>query len=860
MYRWLLRLYPASFRNEYGREMQAVFSRQRRDASSPAGLAALWLRVITDTCINAAAVHWDILAQDLRYTVRTLARTPAFALTALVVVSLGVGATTAAFSITDFVLVRPLPFPDADRLVKVWEERPGFPRMELSPANYRDWKKMVASYQAFAAYRGLSVNLVGASEPLRIQGAVFTADLLDALAVQPFLGRAFTVADDLDGAPGTVLLSYGLWQREFGGKVSVVGTTVRLDDQVFTVIGVMPRHFHFPSRNAQLWTPMRFAAVEFEDRNDNYLYAVARLRDGVSLDAARTEMSLLAARLQQQYPKENEHTRASVIRLRDELSQQTRLMLAALVGAASCVLLIACANLANLLLARAIGRRREMAVRVALGAGRERLVRQLLTESLLLTGVGGVLGIALAALTVPVLSRLVPPTLPIAATPSIDLRVLAFAAVVTTLTGAAFGIFPLFQQDRDRAGEGLREGARAVGGRRERLRGALVVAEITASVVLLVTCGLLLRALWRIQAVDPGFTTERALAVRTSLPMPRYETPAVRSRFYARVLSEIRALHGVSRAAYISFLPLSDMRGGIFPVGIGGMLQDRRQNHVAFLRYVTPGYFETLGIRLQRGRDVSESDTNDRQYVAVVSESFAKRFFPGQDPIGRRFNFARADRVVIGVVGDVKMRGLTRVSEPQVYVPYQQMPDGILEWYAPKDLVIRTTGDPVALVPAVRAIVHAADPDVPLSEVQTLEQLVGGETASRVAQLRVLGGFALVALLLGGVGIHGLLAFAVSARSAEIGVRMALGARRADIVSMIAKRSVMLAAIGIAAGVALAYVAGRAIQSLLAGVTPGDGLTFGVAIGLTLAMVAAGSLRPALRAARVDPVAVMRLD
>jgi predicted permease len=860
MYRWLLRLYPASFRNEYGREMEAVFSRQRRDAATPAGVAALWLRVIADTCLNAAAVHWDILAQDLRYTVRTLARTPAFALTALVVVSLGIGATTAAFSLTDFVLVRPLPFPDGDRLVKVWEQRPGFSRMELSPANYRDLKKMATSYAAFAAYRGLAVNLVGASAPLRIEGAVFTADLLDVLGVRPFLGRGFTAADDLDGAPGTVLLSYGLWQREFGGNPSIVGTTVRLDDQVYTVVGVMPREFHFPSRDAQMWTPMRFAPVEFEDRNDNYLHVIARLRGGVTLDAARSEMALLAARLQRQYPKENAHTAASVIRLRDEVSQQTRLLLAALLGAAACVLLIACANLANLLLARAIVRRREMAVRMALGAGGERLFRQLLTESLLLTGLGGVLGVALAAVTLPVLSRLVPSALPIAEVPSIDLRVLAFAAIVTTLTGVAFGIIPLVQQYRDRGSGGLREGARAIGGRRERLRGALVVAEITASVVLLVTCGLLLRALWRIQAIDPGFTTERALAVRTSLPMPRYETAAVRSRFYARVLSEIRAVPGVSDAAYISFMPLSEVRGGIFPVGIGGVLEDRRENHVAFLRHVTPGFFDTLGIPLQRGRDVSESDTNRTQYVAVVSASFAKQFFPGQDPIGRRFNFARADRIIVGVVGDIKMRGLTRVSEPQVYIPDQQMPDGVLVWYAPKDLVIRTTGDPLALVPTVRAIVQSADADVPLSRVQTLEALVGGDTASRVAQLRVLGAFAFIAVLLGGVGIHGLLAFAVSARTTEIGVRMALGAQRADIVSMIARRSLMLTVIGIVGGVALAYAAGRAIQSLLVGVTPGDGLTFAVAIGLALAMAAAGSLRPALRAARVDPVAVMRLE
>jgi putative ABC transport system permease protein len=860
MLRWLLRLYPASFRNEYGREMHGVFAQERRDARTPLGIVALWLRVIADTCVNAAAVHRDILTQDLRYTVRTLMRTPAFTLTALAVVTLGVGATTAAFSLADFVLLRPLPFPDADRLVKVWEERPGFARMELSPANYRDWKQMAASYEVFAAYRGLSVNLVGASQPLRLQGAVLTADVFDALAVRPFLGRAFTAADDVDGAPRTALLSYGLWQREFGSDDAILGKTVRLDDQAYTVVGVMPRDFHFPTRQAQLWTPMRLAPVESLDRNNNYLQVIARLRRDVSLDQAQSEMTLLAARLKQQYPKENEHTGAGVIRLRDELSEQTRLMLVALVGAAACVLLIACANLTNLLLARAIARRREFAVRVALGAGRERVLRQLLTESLLLTGLGGVLGVVAAAVTVPILSRLVPSVLPIAETPSLDLRVLAFAAVVTVITGTTFGLVPLLQHHRDRASEGLREGARSGGGQKERLRGALVVAEITASVVLLVTCGLLLRALWTIQAIDPGFTTEPALTLRTSLPMPKYEATAVRTAFYDRVLSQIRALPGVSSAGYVSFLPLSDMRGGIFPVGIGSQVEDRRGNNVAFLRFVTPGFFESLGIRLRRGREVSESDRSDSQNVAVVSESFATRFFPGQDPVGRRFYFARTEREIVGVVSDVKMRGLTQRSEPQVYVPHQQVLDREWTWYAPKDLVVRTAGDPLSFVSMIRAAVRAADADVPLSEIQTLEELVSGDSAPRVTQLRVLGAFAAVAVLLGGIGIHGLLAFAVSARRSEIGVRMALGAQRADVVAMIAKRSLTLAAIGIVAGVVLAYVSGRAIQSLLVGVSPNDGPTFAVAIGLVLATAIAGSVQPALRAARVDPVSVIRLE
>ena len=862
-YDLLLRLYPASFRAEYSDDMRAIWKRRRRDAAGPPAVAALWIATLFEVLFNAAAVHWDILRQDLRYTARTLARSPGFALTAMLVLALGVGANTAAFSVTDFVLIRPLPFSAPDRLVKLWEKVPGYSEMELSPANYVDWKKMSKSFDGMGAYFGASVNLVGQGDPERLEGAAITADLFPLLGVQPAMGRLFTAAEDHEGAPGTLLLSYQLWQAVFGGDAGVIGRRVNLDNEPYEVIGVMPRDFHFPSRNAELWMPTRFQehSDDFRDRNNNYLNVVARLKPGVSLDQARAEMAVVTAQLERQFPKENHQTAASVNLLRDEVSQQSRLLLLALSGAAICVLLIACANLANLLLARGLARQRELAVRAAMGAGRERLVRQLVTESLVLALAGGALGVLVAAAALPLLARLVPATLPIAQSPSIDLRVLIFAGVITGLTGLGFGVFPAARACRQSGFRALRDGARAGGGRKERLRSVLVIAEVTASVVLLVSAGLLVRALWRIEATDPGFRTDGVLTLRTALPWPKYDQTARRAGFYTQVLSAVRALPGVSSAAYISFLPMV-MRGGIWPVIPNGNTVDLQRSgaHTASLRFVTPGFFATLGIPFHRGRDVAEADSMDAPFVAVVSESFVRRYWPDQDPLGRHFTMAFHDRMVVGVVGDIRVRGLERNSEPQVYLPYRQVPDGWLIYYPPKDLVIRSAAAAGTLLPAVRRIIRRADPEQPVSDVRTMADIVEEQTASRSAQVRVLGAFAAIAFLLAGVGIHGLLSFAVSRRTQEIGVRIALGARPGGIVRMIVRQGALLAGAGVALGIALAYAAGRAMEGLLAGVRPGDAVTFASAIGLCLLMTVLGSLLPALRAVRIDAIAAIRAE
>jgi predicted permease len=858
LYRLLLHLYPASFRAEYGEEMTAIVRHRLRDAGGPAARAAVGLSVLQESIMNALAVHWDILKQDLRYTARTLNRSRGFALTAIVIVALGVGANTAAFSVTDFVLFRPLPFANADRLVTIWQRSPGYPRMELSPANIRDWKQAATSFERVGIHRQFGTSLIGAGEPERVTGAMISVDLFPTLGVQAALGRIFAEGEDRETANRTVILSDRLWRSAFGADPGILGRKVVLDEEPYSVIGVMPPAFSFPRREVEVWVPLVLTAEEYGDRNNNELYAIGRLKPGATLESARTEMDLVAAQSRRQYPKENENTGATVNDLRTELSRSSRVMVLALSGAALCVLLIVCANLANLLLARALGRRLELAVRTAMGAGRERLIRQLATESVVLATLGGALGIALAAAIVPLLWRLVPAALPTDATPGIDLRVLAFAALLTLVTSVAFGLVPMFRTGADGDVRGLREGARAIGGHKERLRGALVIAEVMASVVLLIATGLLVRALWTIQARDPGFRSDGVLTLRTDIP-GKYAVTARRAAFYREILSAVRALPGVTNAAYIGGLPMV-WGGGIWPVGINGIEIERRNNNTASMRFVTPGFFATLQVPIRAGRDVSDSDTMTSQFVALVSESFVKRYWPGKDVLGRTFNFAGHDRTIVGVVSDIRVRGLERDSEPQVYLPNQQVKDGWLWLYTPKDLVISASTPLAQLVPAVRELIRRAEPQLPITDVRPMNDIIDLETASRTVQVRVLAGFAFVAFLLAAIGIHGVLSFAVSQRTPEIGVRIALGAQQSDILGMVMKQGFLMVGAGLLPGLLLAYYAGRSLDTMLIGVTPADLPTFAAVTGLTLVMAFAGTVLPTLRALRVDPIKAIRAD
>jgi predicted permease len=859
LYRLLLRLYPASFRLEYGDEMVAVFAQACAD-TSPFGRLGLLLRAVAGETVAAMGAHWAIATQDVRYTARTLVRAPGFALTAIVVTALGVGVNTAAFSVADFVLLRPLPFADADRLVRLCEgplKGGGWGcNNQLSPANYRDFKATSASFEAFGAFAADSLNLVGAGEPRRLEVTPVTPEVLPLLGVPPGLGRVFTKSDD---DRTSVVLSYGLWQSQFGGDPAVLGRAVTLNGAPYTVIGVMPPAFYFPHRDIQIWTLLTFSAQDLENRDASYIEGVGRLRPGIGFEQARTELEAIAARLSRDYPDSNAETGISFYRMRDAMSPRFRLMLLALGGATLCLLLLTCANLANLLLARASARERELAVRLALGAGNDRLRRQLITEGVILAMLGGAAGLAVAAACVPLLASLVPSTLPVATQPSLDLRVLTLALLFTTLAGLGFGMLPALRAGRSARFAALRDGVRGGGGRTQRVRAVLVTVEVAMSVILLITAGLLIRAMWSVQAVNPGFQPQGVLTLRTALARPKYDSPLRRADFYQQVLARVRALPGVQSAGFTSGLPMV-VTGLITGVELPGQDARTARNSTASHRWVTADYFRTMGIPLLRGRDIEDGDTAERVWVAVVSQSFAERYWPGQDPIGKTFGHRGRERTVVGVVGDIRVRGLERTSEPQMYVPAPQAPEGFAATFDPKDLVIRHTGSTAAMVAAVREVVRVVDPEQPVSNVRTMDDVLAGETASRRSQLTVLGMLAVLAVLLAGVGIYGLLAYNLSQRAGEIGVRLALGAEPAQVGRMTFADGMRLAIIGLVPGIAGGYAAAQAMRALLFGIAPSDPATFAAAVGVVVLMTCAGSLFPALRAANVAPIAILRAD
>ena len=863
-YRALLRLYPKSFRVEYGSELLAVIADRRAEAGGLGGRIALAFGTTADTIVNAARVHTDILAQDVRYSLRTLRRSPAFTLTAVLLTAIGIGATTAAFAIADHVLLRPLPYSEPDRLVRFWQEDKATGTTNvLSPRNYTDFVERADAIESAAAYWPQYANLVGSGAPVRLEGQLATGELFDVLGRNAALGRTFTLAD-ATASESVVVLSHRAWALHFGGDASIIGRAIMLNGTPHAVVGVMPQDFMFPDRETEFWAPIALGPVTlgpgWDDRTNTFLSTVARLRPGQSVAQADAQFDAAAEDLERQFPEANARLTARTRDLRGNLTPESRTMIAGVAAAATCLLLIASTNLAGLLLSRGLSRRREMAVRAAIGAGRERLVRQMLTESLLVAAGGGILGTALAIFTTPLLARLVPTTLPITQTPSADLRFVALAAVLALATAVVFGVMPARRSAAGANPDALRESSRTGSSKRtERLRGALVIAQVAASVVLLVSVGLLGQALLQVQTRDPGFRADNVLTLRTSLPWPKYAAAATRVAFYTRVLDEIRALPGVESAGYITGLPMA-VTGGIWEVAAEGAAPVEPGQETIGMRFATPGYFDAMTIPIKEGRDLAASDTSDSPFVAVVSESFAKRYWPGRSALGRRFNLAFFDRTIVGVAGDVRVRGLERMSEPQVYMPPAQVPDGGLVSAPPKDLAVRATVPAATLLPAIRQIIGRADPEQPISNVRMLEDLLGEQTAPRSTQVRVLAGFAGTAMLLAAIGLYGLLAFSVSRRVREIGLRMALGATPRGMVALVVKRGLALSATGVVIGAAAAYGAGRWMETLLAGVSPYDVRIFGLAIALTVTLALVGTLLPALRASRVSPLVATRAD
>jgi predicted permease len=860
LYRLLLLLYPSGFRREYGDEMTAIFA-ERAAAAGTLSRFGMLLGAIPEIAANALPMHGEMLGQDLRYTARTLRRAPGFAMTAILVTALGVGANAAAFSVADFVLVRPLAYPESESLVRLCEGPRTGPvgwgcMNQLSPANFRDFQEQTTSFEALGAYMRNAVNLLGVGEPQRLAAAQVTPEVLPLLRVRPLVGTMFEDGDAWD--PRSVVLSHSLWQSRFGGDPAVLGRVVNLDGSPYTVIGVMPRDFYFPTREAQLWTPFKLGEEDFVQRNNSYLEAVGRLADGVTFERARADLDAVVERLAQTYP-ENAETGVSFFRMRDEFSPRFRLMLQALCGASLCILLLACANLANLLLVRAGARERELAVRAAMGAGRERLVRQMITESITLAAIGGAAGVLLAWLVFPLLALLIPSTLPIASRPELNLRVLALAGGFAALTGLGFGLVPA-----------LRAGGRALatlrggrgGGRKRSYRSVLVGVEVAASVVLLVSSGLLIRAMLRVQGTDPGFRSEGVLTLQTVLPKPRYDSTDVRERFYEDVLTAVRSIPEVRAAAFASGLPMV-MIGGIASVVLPGQEVPPAGPGPEYLvsrRYVTPQFFSAMGIPLVAGRDFEDADVRTRARVAVVSESFAERYWPEGNPVGRPIIFRGEEWSVVGVVGDIKFRGLERRSEPQLYAPSSTVPNGPLNFYDPKSLVIRVTGEESAILPAVREIIRGADPDQPISDVMSLTDLLALQTSDRRAQVSLLVALSALALLLAGLGINGVLAYAVAQRRQEIAVRLALGAEPGRIARRVVWDGASIVVLGMIPGLLLAWMAGRYLSALLFGVPPGDPATFVATVTLCLVTALVGASLPALHAVRVSPMSVMRME
>ena len=807
----------------------------------------------------------ETILTDIRYGMRTLLKRPAFTTIALLTLALGIGVNSAIFSAVDSILLRPLPLKDPDRLVSVWEQtlRDGITQNQAAPANFFDLQTQNQSFEQLGAYGPDDVNLTGDGEPERLDGQVVTANVFSILGVAPALGRTFSPGEDQPGNEHVVVLSDALWQRRFNRDPAIVNRAVTLNGETFTVIGVMPRGFFFPERQIELWKPWAMEPDQKAGRGDHYLGLVARLKQGTTVEHANADLASIAQRLSAEYPRTNEGLGFVVHSLHQDYVGNLRLPILILFAAVGLVLLIACANVANLLLAQATTRRKEIAIRIALGARRWTIVRRLLVESLLLAAGGGLLGVLGAFWGVTALAKLLPDSLSKLQNVSIDARVLLFTLGVSVLTAVIFGGVPALLAARTQPGATLSDVARdtAGGASGRHVRRVLVVSEVALAVVLLVSAGLLIRSFQLLRQVDTGFTTENALTMRMVLPFPKYAKAEARRAFYDEVLRKIEDVPGVESAGMITFLPLS-FNGMNFSFSVEGRPSPSDTKlPFALFRVVSPDYFRAMGIPLRRGRYFDTRDAVDSQPAVLINRSFAEQYWPGEEAVGKRLKVGPVDSpnawlTIVGVVGDVRQTGLYE-QKLEFYVPYAQERRSFM---APRDLVVRTSSDPGSIAAAVRQAVWSVDKDQPVSKVRTLDQVFAAAISQERFQTLMLGLFATLALLLACVGLYGVISYAVVQRTHEIGVRMALGAQPADVLRLVIRQGMTLTLAGLVVGIVAGTFVTRVLTDLLFGVTPRDPLTFvGVPV-LLLVVALLACYIPARRATRIDPLIALRSE
>ena len=812
----------------------------------------------------------DSLLQDLRYAVRCLRKRPGFSLVVIFTLALGIGANTAIFSVVHAVLLSPLPYQEPDRLAVLWakNEKKNLTQWPVSYLNMVDWRAQNQVFEHLAAIRNESFSLTDRDEPERVNALRVSVNIFSVLGVKPVLGRDFLPTEEQPGNAAVVMIGYGLWQRRYGGDPHLIGQTLTLDGKTYTAIGILPPWLKQPGvtytnlqpSGADVWIPLVPNANE-QNRTFANLRVIARLKPGATLARAQSEMDAITRRLEEQYPDSNANFSAVVEPLHAYLTGRMRLALWILLGVVGCVLLIACANVANLLLARATARQAEMAVRTALGATRWQLIRQLLTECMVLSLSGGLLGLLLAYQGVALLTSLSANSIPRVEEIGISREVLLFTLLISVLTGVIFGIVPAFRASQIQLTEALKEGKKGAAGglRHRRLLGTLVVVEIALALVLLTGAGLMMRSFRSVMELDPGFDPHHVLTIFTPLPVANYKDQAQQFRFYERALERIKVVPGVQSAAGIFKVPLVGAASVNFtvqgqPVPIG-------QEPSADYRTISSDYFRAMGMRLQAGRAFNERDTAEAPEVVVVNEELARRFWPGEDPLGKRLQIA-ADktrwREVVGVLVNAKLDEIENPVAPAIYVPFRQ--NSWRNALLISSLIVRVDGDPRSLIPAIRQELRSIDPSLPITQIRTMEEIVAGSISQRSFNTALLVVFALVAGVLAVVGIYGVMSYTVTQRTHEMGIRMALGAQRSDILKMVTGDGAKLALLGIGVGVGAAVISTRLMASLLFGVGATDPLTFVVMALLLAAVTLLASYIPARRAAGTDPMTALRYD